>query len=356
MKYLLIGFFTRTYMPYIDKYEKCLKEKGVEYDIVFFDRDNTQKNVIHEGNEFTYCHSTTTSRLKKLLPVYKYISFIKKLIKRNKYDKLIVMTTMPAVLLKPLLIGEYKERYIYDYRDTTYEHFKFFRNAVDKIIDHSYFTAMSSRGYLHVLSENNKIIFNHNISNVDDAVSSVDKLSEKHLVVIGFLGYVRYFDVNSLLINQFKNYADYRLLYAGTPFSDCDLAGYAETVGANNVEVIGKYDNRNKARFYERIDIINSMYSMNSSEVEYAIPNRLYDAALFKKPIMTTKGTYLSGIVEKYNLGFSVDPFNDHIPQRVKEYIENFEPDEFQNACNMFLDHVLSDEALLIKKIMNFIG
>jgi len=238
MKYLLIGFFTRTYMPYIDKYEKCLKEKHIEYDIVFFDRDNTQKNVIHEGNEFTYCHTTTTSRLKKLFPVFKYISFVKKLIKKNKYDKLIVMTTMPAVLLKPLLMGKYSERYIYDYRDTTYEHFNFFRKAVDKIIDHSYVTAMSSRGYLHVLSKNNKIIFNHNISNIDDAVSCTDKISEKHPVVIGFLGYVRYFDINSLLIKQFNNNPDYHLLYIGTPFSDCDLAEYAETVGANNVEVI----------------------------------------------------------------------------------------------------------------------
>lgn len=356
MKFLLVGFFTRTYMPYIDKYEKCLKERNMEYDVVFFDRDSTQKDIIHKGNEYIYCHTTTASRLKKLIPVFKYISFVKKLIKKNKYDKLIIMTTMPAVLLKSLLTGKYDGKYIYDYRDTTYEHFGFFRKAVDKIIDHSFLTAMSSRGYLHVLSDNRKIIFNHNISNINDAVASVEDIPEKRPVVIGFLGYVRYFDVNSLLIDQFKNNQNYHLLYIGTPFSDCDLSGYAKTTGAINVEVIGKYNNDDKAKLYMGIDIINSMYSLRSSEVQYAIPNRVYDAALFKKPIMTTKGTYLSEMVEKYKLGFSVDPFTENIPEKVQEYLDHFDSNEFLQSCNTFLNMIYDDEHMLNQKIMEFIG
>lgn len=355
MKVLLIGFFTRTYMPYIDKYETCLKEKGIEYDITFFDRDSTNKAIQHNNNEYTYCHTTTTSRLQKLLPVFCYIRFVRKLIKRNKYEKLIVMTTMPAVLLRRLLLGEYIGKYIFDYRDTTYEHYGVFRGIVNRLIDGSAFTAMSSRGYLNVLSESNKILINHNISNEDDVKHTVKDIREEHPVIIGFLGYVRYFDVNSLLIKQLCNNTSFKLQYIGTPFSDCDLATYAESIEATNVEVIGKYDNRNKAKLYENISIINSMYSLNSSEVQYAIPNRVYDAALFKIPIMTTAGTYLSEVVAKYGLGFSINPFSDDIAQLISEYIESFHKESFYTACNTFLAIVQRDEHTLRERIMHFL-
>ena len=41
-------------------------------------------------------------------------------------------------------------------------------------------------------------------------------------------------------------------------------------------------------------------------EVQSALPNRLYDALIFKKPIITTEGTYLTEVVEKYGIGFSL--------------------------------------------------
>lgn len=354
MKVLLIGFFTRTYMPYIDKYENVLKEKCIDYDIVFFDRDSTKGKIEHNGNEYTYCHITTTSRIKKLLPVFEYLRFVKKLIRKNSYDKLVVMTTMPAVILKGLLTKKYRYQYIYDYRDTTYEHYSIFKKWVDQIIDNSAFTAMSSRGYLNVLNNNPRIVFNHNISNMEEAEVTATDLQAKKTITIGFLGYVRYFDVNSLLIKAFSDKTNYRMLYIGTPFSDCDLDSYAKEIGAKNVTVVGKYDNSNKAKLYKDIDIINSMYSLSSSEVQYAIPNRLYDAALFKKPLMTTKGTYLAEIVNEYGLGFSVDPFTDNIPEIVNMYIKAFDKLTFQKACERFLATVVKDEDNMRKRVVEF--
>lgn len=355
MRVLIIGFFTRTYMPYIDKYEKCLKSANVEYDVAFFDRDCTLKDVLHVDNEYTYCHITKTSRLKKLIPVFCYIRLVKKLIKEHRYDKLIVLTTMPAVLLQSVLINEYSGRYIFDYRDTTYEQFGFFKKLVNKLVEHSSITVISSRGFLNILTANTKIMINHNISNVADAVSVVDDITVKNPIVIGFLGYLRYFDVNSILINQFKDKPNFRLLYVGTAFADCDLATYVKITGADNVEVRGKFNNMDKAKLYKNIDIINAMYSIKLLEVQYALPNKVYDVALFKKPIMTTKNTFLAEIVEKYKLGFSVDPFTDNIPDKVQEYLAHFDADEFLHACNTFLRIVNEDEQRLEQKIWEFI-
>ncbi|WPC43284.1 hypothetical protein [Clostridium sp. JS66] len=355
MKILLIGFFTRTYMPYLNKYEKLLKDQNIDYDILFFDRDTTSDKLLIERNEYTYCHMTTTSRLKKMLPVFRYKKILVNLIKKNKYDKLIIFTTMPAILIKSSLLNEYKGKYIYDYRDATYEHYSFFKKWVNDIINCSSLTVMSSRGFLNFLNDNKKIVFNHNISNISDRESLAEDLQRISTINIGFLGYVRYFDVNSVLIRGLKNDSKYTLTYIGVPFSDCDLKRYADEIGAQNVTVIGKYDNNNKARLYSNIHIINSMYSLNSSEVQYAIPNRLYDAALFKKPLMTTKGTYLSEVVKKYGLGFSVDPFNDDIKEVINDYIRNFDPEKFSIKCEKFLLEVFEDEKKVDKAIIYFL-
>ena len=103
------------------------------------------------------------------------------------------------------------------------------------------------------------------------------------------------------------------------------------------------------------IDIINSIYSLNSQEVQPAIPNRLYDAALFKKPIITAKGTYLSEIVEEYKLGFCIDIFNDDIKKCLNEYINSFDPQKFTKNCNKFLDEVYRDEENCNERVTKFI-
>ena len=354
MKVLIVGFFTKTYMPYINNYEKVLSEKNISYDVVCFDRDSTGK-VKKEGNVYTFSHKTTANKFAKLFPVFRYGSYVKKIIKENKYDKIIVLTTMPGILIYNILLKKYSGKYIFDYRDYTYEKYSFFRKMVNRIIDNSYATFISSDGYKRYFNDQKNIYLCHNISNIDDVEKNVIDLKKKKNINIGFLGYVRYFDVNSKLINDFKNDKKYSLTYIGTPFSDCDLESFCKSNDIKNVTLIGKYDNNDKAKLYKNIDLINSIYSLSSEEVQPAIPNRLYDAALFKKPIIVNNGTYLSEIVEKNGLGLILDPFNSNIKEVVEKYIDNFDSNKFKNNCNKFLNEIKDDQNNMIKKINDFL-
>ena len=351
MKVLIVGFFTKTYMPYISNYEDQLKQKNISYDVVCFDRDCTKKPE-HIDNVYTFSHKTTANRFAKLIPVLRYGNYVKKIINKNNYDKIIVLTTMPGVLIYKLLVSKFQKKYIFDYRDYTYEKYSFFRKIVNRLIDNSYATFISSPGYKKYFNNQSNIYISHNISNVSDEYKKISDLKNKDKITIGFLGYVRYFDVNTKLINDFKDNKKYSLLYVGTPFSDCDLDTYCKVNNIKNVTLIGKYDNSEKARLYKNIDIINSIYSLSSEEVQPAIPNRLYDAALFKKPIIVNKGTYLSEIVEKYKLGLIVDPFNENIKSSVENYLKNFDGKDFSKNCNKFLSEINSDRELM-KKIIN---
>lgn len=354
MKVLIIGFFSRTYMPYMKRYEKVLKEKNFQYDIIEFDRDCTGKTV-KENNSYLFRHKTSTNKLEMLWLSLKYRKLILKVMKKNNYDKIILLTTMPAMLIHNKLIKKYPNKYIFDYRDYTYEKIPLYRKIVDKIIKNSYCTLMSSKGYMNFFENKDKIIITHNISNEEHKEDIVNDLKEKQNINIGFLGYIRYFDVNSKLIETFKNNSKFRFTYIGSSFKDCNLEEFCIKNNIKNVKFMGKYENSEKAKLYKDIDIINSIYSLNSEEVQPAIPNRLYDAALFKKPIITAKGTYLAKIVEEYELGFTIDVYKDNIYEMLNDYINNFNAQEFAIKCNRFLEEVYQDEKKCDEYVKKFI-
>ena len=214
---------------------------------------------------------------------------------------------------------------------------------------------MSSKGYMKFFQNKDKIVITHNISNEEYKEEKAVDLRIKEKLNIGFLGYVRYFDVNSKLINAFKNSDKVSFTYIGLPFKDCDLEGFCKENNIENVKFKGRYENDEKAKLYQDIDIINSIYSLDSEEVQPAIPNRLYDAALFKKPIITAKGTYLAHIVEEYQLGFSIDVYQDDIKKLLEDYLNNFNEQEFTEKCNKFLEEIYQDEKMCNEYVKKFV-
>lgn len=341
-------------MPYVYEYERILKENNQPYDLVCFDRRCT-KPITKEKNVYTFYHELGTDRKKKIIPYLQYAQFVKSLIKKNKYDKLIILTTVPAVMLYHVLIHQYKGRYIFDYRDYTFEKIKFYKNAVNTIVLKSYASFLSSEGFYSFVNRSKKTHIVHNITNAEKAVEHRSSVHDP--ITIGFVGLVRYFDVNTKLIEAFKNNDKYRLMYTGTIYDDCDLPQYCENNNISNVVFTGEFQNTEKPEIYKSIDLINSVYSLKSKEVSRAIPNRLYDAALYKIPLLVAKGSFLSEVVENYHLGLSIDIgiTAEEIFKKVDEYFANLDRDKFEENCNVFLMHVQKDQEYFNNKVRKFI-
>ncbi len=353
MRILIVGFYTKTYMPYIQKYEKILREKNIEYDITCFDRDANGIST-HEENIYTFHRRMGTIKWKKVIPYFKYIAYVKKIIKNGQYDKLIVLTTVPAVLLNKILLKRYNQKYIFDFRDYSYEKYSFYKCLVDRIVANSFCTFISSKGFMHYLNPNEKINIIHNISNAEAVIDKALPIDIQN-IVIGFVGYVRYYDINTALIECLREHPNIRIEYYGAMYDDCDLVSYVRENHIQNVKFGGRYQNEEKPEIYRNMTFINSIYSLNSKEVAYAIPNRLYDAALYKKPIIVTNRTYLAEVVTKYGLGMVIDVFEDDVYGKIIEYSKKFNMDEFTWNCHRFLEEVEKDERLFIKKINLFI-
>ncbi len=82
---------------------------------------------------------------------YTLLSF-RKVLDEGAYHKAILFTTQAAL---PMYLFSSKVRkqirYIYDYLDLTYEKNPVLKKIIKKIIDSSYFTAISSLGFKEVL-------------------------------------------------------------------------------------------------------------------------------------------------------------------------------------------------------------
>lgn len=360
MKFLIIAFHPRSMTPYAKQYEDAITKAGHQYDILFWDRFSNA-SLEKKGNEFIF-HKICTlggNRVKKIYPFYLFRKTLKEIIQGGEYDKIIVLNTMPGFLLHDILLRQYYNRYIFDIRDYTYEKIGFYLNTVRKLIENSFFTTISSRGFKKFLGDNDKIIINHNISNANNVEKypSLDKNKEK--IVIGFVGAVRYFDENAALLKCFKNNNKIKMIFNGREAADCHLENFCNKNRISNVEFSGAFKNEEKPSIYKKIDIINSLYGNQRIDVQTLLPNRLYDALIFKKPLIVTENTYLAEVVRKYEIGISLPGSQEYNEKKYKDkilqYISTFNRDKFALKTNQLLKKILDEQELFHRKIDEFV-
>lgn len=356
MKILIIAFHPRYMTPYCKLYEDFLQSNNIDYDILFWDRFSNA-TLEKKKNEFTIHRicSLGGSKLKKIIPMWNFRITLNKIIQANNYDKIIVLNTLPAVLLNDTLLKKYKEKFILDIRDYTYEKYCIYKNKVNELIGNSYITTISSRGFMRFLKNSEKIYINHNISNDEDILNhKTEDIRYKEILKIGFAGVIRYEDENKFLIDSLKDSRRYKLQYIGREYPGINLKKYIEDNVIRNVTFKGKFENKDKPQIYQDIDIINAYYGTGTLEVDTALPNKLYDCLIFKKPMIATKGTYLSTIVEKYNLGIAISK-DDDLKTKLDNFIKNFNAVEFEKTTNMLLKIVANDQEKIVEKLKEFI-
>lgn len=78
-----------------------------------------------------------------------------------------------------------------------------------------------------------------------------------------------------------------------------------------NIKFFGEYNFfRDSSIIYSHLDLIYMPYDTHDKNQAFnnkiALPNKLYEAMYFEVPIITSQGTYLGEIVEKYNIGITI--------------------------------------------------
>lgn len=349
MKVAIITCTTIKYMPYLTLYENILQKKNVEYIIV---NDHEEQEI--KKNQFVFQKSEGKTVGDKIRRFIEWRKFVKQIIKAEKVERIILLTTWPGVKMVDYWCRQFKNKYILDIRDFTDEDQFIYRKLVDKLIKKSYMTCISSKGFYKWLSKNSKINIFHNYD-INKKISEKNSSWDINDIVIGYVGLINYEIPNLLMLQALKNEKNIRLIYKGKIEEACQLKKKCEERKYSHVDFTGPYQNQDKFSLYENIDIINAVYGNDSLVVTSALPNKLYDALVLRKPIVATKGTYLGDIVEKYHLGMALDLKGD-IQKQMTDFIKYFDFDKFNKGVQKCFDLIRKEQILTIKKIEKFVS
>lgn len=164
--------------------------------------------------------------------------------------------------------------------------------------------------YARFISPEKVLILRNKLPSVkiltDLNIPSVE-INEK--ITIGLLGVLRYERVIDLLISFIKNNeANYNLIIYGKPSGryDNDYLSYLDAHNSN-ISWNGMYNNpEDLEKIYSNIDINFVVYDNVYNNVRIAIPNKLYESILFKRPILCCTESEFGNEVIKLGIGKSV--------------------------------------------------
>ena len=348
MKIALICPSNMLYMPYVDNYTKIFDETDVDYCVINWDRFKIEKD-----SEFTY-RDSKIGHQRSFLDYFKYSRFVLNILKKNNYNKVVVFGIQLVFFLKSHLIKEYSNKYIIDIRDHN-RIVKYFN--IEKTIEHSNFTVLSSPGYKEWLPKSNKYVINHNtqLSSIENLNESNRNLKSKEMISINYIGSIRDYKINLDFINSLKNNGSINLKYHGAGAINKDIESYLEINSIKNVVFTGRYMREEEQNLYIKADIVNILIPTDTINSKTLLPNRLYNATIYGKPVIALKGTYLAKIVDENHLGLVLSSF-DNVEEAIMSYINSLNFDNYDRNRRAFLEKILEENNLFKIRLTEFVS
>lgn len=340
--------------PFAQKYIDILKERDIRYEIINWDRTGQAKKM-HEGNVYTF----RMQRKRYANPFVKLISFISfrnfaiKIIRRKKYDKLIILTTGTGILLYRTLLKKYRHKFIFDYRDSSHENLTWFKKMVGKLAKASHFTCISSKGFKQILPKDMEYIIAHNFKydDLQNVKTSYEK-NKKGPINISYIGVLRQVEYLKSLIDKFGNDKRFNMYIHGGGDRDAEIITYASKY--DNVFCTGKYDERQKQGLIESADILCYNYPA-MFKTKYALANKFYDGLIYKKPFYANIDSFSGKLIHENNLGICLHDAEDNITDKIYNYYMNFREERFCADAQLMLKNVVDEDKVYIKKIEKFV-
>jgi len=94
--------------------------------------------------------------------------------------------------------------------------------------------------------------------------------------------------------------------------------------------------------FYENSDMINALVPNSDLNSKTLLPNRLYNAAFYGKPVIVMEKTFLAEQVSKYKLGLIINSFKN-LNEKIIDYLNDMKYGEFILGRQDFFQKVLKD-------------
>lgn len=338
------------FCPYVSIYSRLLDELGVKYDIICWDKTNA---VDKADFIFHKKISASDSWLKKLYFYLKYTLFLKKCVKRERYNRLIVFTPQIAIFLYPFLKKYYKSKFILDYRDLSLE--QRFMKIYRKVLSISSLNVISSPAFRKCLPKDFNYVVSHNINEylVRELLSENYMDRDSCRLNILTIGAIRDLDQNIELMNALANNRHFQVKFVGKSDLSDIIRNYASVHGISNACFIGFYQKEEERGYIENCFFMNIYYPRKTSH-DTALSNRFYNALVFCKPMIVTKNTIQGDLVEKYGVGIAIENCQN-LADNLLQYRAQFNVEVYMKGRNQLLSKILKEQDEFRLSVNNFI-
>lgn len=339
------------YSPYLTIYTKILDNlNNVEYDIISWNRDGSDKK-----SEYQYNRIPQKGLINKFMSYHSYARYVKSVLKKNKYDRLIVFGSHISIMLSSFLIKKYSKRYILDYRDLSIEQNFFLKPIFERILKHSCLNIISSLGYKKVLPQGYDYIISHNFDvekvrkTITEDIMPQNEYKKINVLTIGGL---RNFDTNLEVVKALANKNDFLISFVGKGESGDLIREYATRMKYENVSFVGYYPKEKETDYVSESTFMN-IYFPNVISHSTIMSNRLYLALIHKKPMIVTANSTQADYINEYDLGLAIENC-ESLDFKIKNYLENLDYKDFSVRCNNLLKDFLKDYDLFESCIIDF--
>ncbi len=338
------------YMPYMHFYINQINSNN-DLHLIYWQRDKKGDVKAPMGvvtHPFNQEMSDSLPLIKKLPLILQFGRFAKKTIKELEPDFLIVLHSTTAFTIRHLLFNKYYGRYIFDFRDVTYERkYSFYKECIAQIVKHSAITFTSSDAYRQFLPQCDKILTSHNFLIENLYKRKQYKACRNKLKIqpikIAFWGLLRHYDLNKLIIERLANDSRFELHYYGRA-QGVMLELMKECASLyNNFFFHGEYKPCDRDDLAMSMDLIHNLYSNEDTNMPFAMSNKYYDGLMYYIPQLCMRGSYMGEKCSLYGIGLECDPHDDNFGDYIWEYYQALDYDKFCECCDKVTDVVEFD-------------
>lgn len=351
MKVALITPANLWYCPFVKIYSRAFDSLSIEYDIITWCRDEKlEEGCIQFVNQ-------RKGKFGKVLAYFDFISFIKKTIKTNKYDRLVIFTSQLCILLLPYLNQKFKKKYIVDYRDLSVEQMTILKPLFKNVLKNSFANFISSPGFIKCLPTGIDYLQSHNfvIDNVKEALSTPVSLIEKEPqdITVLTIGGIRDYSSNIEVVNALANKDHIRVLFVGKGAASARIEEYCKNNDIHNVEFYGYYPKEEEPHYIKNATFMNIYYPRVITH-DTALSNRFYNSLIFKRPMIVTSNTTQGDYAKKYNLGLSLDDCKG-LDVKLRSWLSDNSNQSYADRCDCLLENFMHDYDIFVSRLRLFV-
>lgn len=342
------------HMSLISLYSDYFNANGISFDILYMDKYDEYEsyNCNHIYRYVNKVNHNLPAPI-KVLQYAKFYFYATKVINKNKYDYVVVWNDIAILIFGRYLSKKMPGRYCLNIRDYCGERIPIIFKIFSTAIKESSFTTVSSDGFREFLPNFDYITISSYNKTVLETCRQRNCLREcTKPIRIGFIGNVRFFDINRRLIDVFKNDNRFELHYYGVNASV--LSKYASNVGADNVFCGESFPQEETGLYLEKTDIMNNLYGVGAIELDTAVSIKLFHAAYIRIPIMVFKGTYMQTISEKYCMGYAVNDITSEFPNSLYNWYHlSLKYSDLARGCDALIEHAETQNSKLETALNN---